>query len=98
MNKGNWRMKMYLLKMIMLELKNARMFYWLCRMHIERGVPHIWIFFESTHGKGEHDRVGACVKRALVKEQLKISEAELLDAHSIIDWCSSTLSQGGLLI
>ena len=66
------------------QFKNSRMFYWLCRMHVERGVPHIWSFFEFGHGKGEHDGAGACVKRALVKEQLKISAAELLDARSII--------------
>ena len=61
-------------------------------MHIERGVPHIWSFFESGHGKGEHDGAGACVKRDLVKEQLKILGVELLDTCSIVDWCSSTLS------
>ena len=37
------------------------------------------------------------MKRALVKEQLKILAAELLDARSIVDWCSLTLSQGGTL-
>ena len=67
-------------------------------MHIERGVPHIWSFFESSHRKQEHDIVGVCVKRNVAKEQLKISGAKLLDARSIVDWCSSTLSQGGLLI
>ena len=35
------------------------------------------------------------MKRALVKEQLKISTTELLDARSIFDWCSLALSQGG---
>ena len=80
------------------QFKNAPIFYLLCRMHVERGVPHIWTFFESGHGKEEHDGVGACVKRALVKKQLKISAAELLDAHSIVDWCSLALSQEGLLI
>ena len=79
------------------QFKNVRMFYWLCRMHVERGVPHIWSFFESDHGKGEHDGAGACVKRALIKEQLKISTTELLDARSIVDWCSLALSQGGTL-
>ena len=34
------------------QFKNACMFYWLCKMHVERGVPHIWSFFESSHGKG----------------------------------------------
>ena len=79
------------------QFKNACMFYWLCRMHVERGVPHIWNFFESGHGKGEHDGAGACVKRSLVKEQLKISVAELLGSCSIVDWCSLALSQGGTL-
>ena len=55
-------------------------------------MPHIWSFFESGHVKGEHDGVGACVKRVLVKEQLKILGADLLYACSIVDWCSSTLS------
>ena len=74
------------------QFKNARMFYWLCRMHVERGVPHIWIFFELNHGKGEHDGVGACMKGALVMEQLKILGAQLFDARSIVDWCSLSLS------
>ena len=77
------------------QFRNARMFYWLCRMHVERGVPHIWSFLEADHGKGEHDGVGACRKRALVKEQLKILGAELIDVSSIVYWCTSTLSQGG---
>ena len=80
------------------QFKNASMFYWFCRMHVERGVPHIWSFFEFGHGKGKHDGARACVKRATTKEKLKISGVELLDAHSIVDWCSSTLSQGGFLI
>ncbi len=55
-------------------------------------MPHIWSFFEFGHGKGEHDGVGACVKRAIVKKQLNISRVDLLDARSIVDWYSSTLS------
>ena len=39
-------------------------------------------FFEAGHGKVDHDGAGACVKRALVKEKLKISAAELLDVRS----------------
>lgn len=61
-------------------------------------VPHIWSFFESGHGKAEHDGVGACVKRALVKEKMKISVEKLLDACTIVDWCTYALSQGELLI
>ena len=61
-------------------------------MHIESGVPLIWIFLKFGHGKGEHDGVGACVKRDLVKEQFNFSRVELFDASSIVDWCNSTLS------
>ena len=68
-----------------IQFKNARMCYWLCRMHVERGMPHIWSFFESSHGKGEHDGVEGCVKRALVKDPLKILGVELFDACSIVD-------------
>ena len=28
-------------------------------------ITYCWIFFETSHGKGEHDGAGACVKRAL---------------------------------
>ena len=80
------------------QFKNDRIFYWLCRMHVERGVPHICCLFESGDGKGEQDGTSACVKRALVKEKLKILGVELLNACSIVDWYSSTLSYGGLLI
>ena len=58
----------------------------------------IWSFFECDHGKGEHDGAGACAKRPLVKEQLNILGVELLDARSIVDWCSLALSYEGLLI
>ena len=50
------------------QFKNSCIFYWLCRTHVERGMPHSWSFFDSGHEKGEHNGVGACVKRTLVKE------------------------------
>lgn len=53
------------------QFKNAHKFYWLCRMHIERGLPQILSFFESDHGKGEYDGARACVKRAIVKEKIE---------------------------
>ena len=34
------------------QFKNAHMFYWLCRMHVERGVPHIWSFLSPAMEKG----------------------------------------------
>jgi hypothetical protein len=55
-------------------------------MHIEIGVAHIWSFFRFGHGKGEHDGLHACVKRALVNEQIKIRcDAKFSDACSIVD-------------
>lgn len=55
-------------------------------------------FFRSWHGKGEHDGVGACVKRDLVKEKMNIrGGATFNDAHSIVDWCTYALSQEGTL-
>ncbi len=34
----------------------------------------LWFFFETGHGKGEHDGAGAVVKRALQVEQLIIEQ------------------------
>ncbi|KAH9296005.1 hypothetical protein KI387_039593, partial [Taxus chinensis] len=40
------------------------------------------------HGKGEHDGAGACVKRALAREELKFKDgAKFTDAKNIVDWC-----------
>ena len=44
------------------EFKNARLFEWLCLLHIKYKVPHVWNYFETGHGKGEHDGAGACIK------------------------------------
>ena len=43
------------------QFKNARVFQWLCLLHIKYKVPHIWNYFEIGHGKGEHYGVGACI-------------------------------------
>ena len=47
------------------QLKNARIFQWLSSMHKNYKVPHMWNYFETGHGKGEHDGARACVKTAL---------------------------------
>ena len=52
----------------------------------------MWSFFEAGHGKGEHDGAGACVKRALSREQLKFEEkAKFKNAHEIVEWCNKYL-------
>jgi hypothetical protein len=67
----------------------------LSRTHKKSNVQHIWSFFEAGHGKGEHDGAGACVKRALCREQLKFEEnAKFKDARAIVEWCKTSLSTG----
>ena len=53
------------------QFKSARQFLWLWRWHRATAVPILWNFFETGHGKGEHDGAGACVKRALRRYQLQ---------------------------
>ena len=77
------------------QFKNAWMFYWLYILYVERGVPQILSFFKKILGMGKGN-VGKC-EVSLVKEKIKISATDLLDARSIVDWCSLTLSQGGTL-
>ena len=36
------------------QFKNARIFQCLCSLHKNYKVPHMWNYFETGHGKGEH--------------------------------------------
>ena len=55
----------------------------------------MWNFTEAGHGKGEHDGAGACIKRALAREELKYKDASILtDAKSIVQWCNATMGPG----
>ena len=40
----------------------------------------------SSHGKGEHDGVGAVIKRALTHEKLKVDGATLNNAASVVEF------------
>ena len=67
------------------QFKNAQMFYWLSRMHRLCRIQYMWNFIEVGHGKGEHDGVGPCIKRALAHEELNFKDrAILIDAKSMI--------------
>ena len=46
------------------QFKSAKPFYELCRYHQYQNILHIWSFFESGHGKSEHDGAWACFKHA----------------------------------
>ena len=55
----------------------------------------MWNFIEAGHGKGEHDGVGTCIKRALAHEELNYKDGKILiDAKSIIQWCNATMGLG----
>jgi hypothetical protein len=58
-------------------------------------VPHICNYFESGHGKGEHDGASACIKRVLRRKEMKFIATSLIqDVKSIVEWCSSTMGDG----
>ena len=74
------------------QFKNARMFHWLSKFHVTSVVKYFWNFIEVGHGKGEHDGVGACVKRALSREELKYKGGTMLEnAKIIVQWCNSMM-------
>jgi len=73
------------------QIKSARSFYWLSHLHKETGIRHTWSFFETGHGKGEHDGAGACVKRALRRYQMSHSASRLKCSTEVVDWCTQNL-------
>ena len=56
-------------------------------------MPHIWNYFETGHGKGEHDGAGACIKTTLQREEIKFTGAHLQDVASIVKWCASVMGE-----
>ena len=64
-------------------------------LHRKIKVPHIWNYFETGHGKGEHDGVGAYIKTTLRRKEMKFTNVSIIwDAKSIVKWCSSTMGEG----
>ena len=47
------------------QFKSARSLFWLCYLHKKTYIQHCWNFFETCHGKEEHDGIGACIKQSL---------------------------------
>ena len=52
------------------QFKFAKALNWLATQHVRHNVKFIWNFFESGHGKGEHDGARACVKYALHQHEI----------------------------
>ena len=71
------------------QFKSARPFYALCRYHRYLNIPHIWSFFESGHGKGEHDGVGTCIRYALRKYEMEYKGYHINNSHDVVEWCKT---------
>lgn len=72
--------------------KAKRPFYFVSRYYAITNMEMTWNFFESGHGKGEHDGAGAVVKRALTHEQLKTDGVDLKCAADIVAFLKDTMS------
>ena len=71
----------------------ASSFQWMSMLHKTYNVTHIWNYFETRHGKGEHNRVGACINTTLRREEMRFTKnPHIKDAESIVQWCSATMS------
>ena len=56
-------------------------------------VPHICNYFDTGHGKGEHDGAYECIKTILQREEMRLSRnPHIKYAESIVQWCSATMS------
>ena len=71
------------------QFKNPHVFQWLSLLHIKYNVPNLWSYFETRHGKGEHNGASACIKTALQREQMKFIGMSLQHAESIVKWCTT---------
>lgn len=78
------------------QFKSARQFYWFYTWHCRTGVQVLWSFFETGHGKGEHDGAGACIKRALRRHQLRHDSERFRDARQVVDWCTDHMSTSAI--
>ena len=57
------------------------------------GIEMMWSFFASGHEKGEHDGVGAAIKRALTHEKLKSNGWKLKCAEDVVDFLIHKLNE-----
>lgn len=59
---------------------------------MQTNIKHYWNFFETSHGKGEHDGAGACIKQALRRYQMDHSANLLVSVEQVVQWCIVSLS------
>lgn len=56
------------------------------------GCEMDWNYWGTGHGKGPHDGAGACVKRALRKEQVKEDSVRLHNASDVVNFLRRDMS------
>ena len=75
------------------QFKNARVFQWLSMLHKTYDVLHVWNYFETGHGNGEHDGAGACLKTSLRREEMRcMGGPHIWNAESTVRWCKEKMS------
>ena len=73
-------------------------FKWTCsflcfsRIHNKMDVHHTWSFFETRHGKGEHDGTGVYIKCSLRRYQMNHFASHLANSNDVVNWCKQNLS------
>ena len=82
------------------QFKGARAWFFVSRYpnltscdQLPLGCAMQWNYWGSGHGKGPHDGAGACLKRALRKEQLKPYGARLQNATDVVDFLKSSMNK-----
>ena len=62
-------------------------------LHKTYNMSHIWNYFDTGQGKGEHDGASACIKTALRREEMRFTRnPHIKDVESIVQWFSATMS------
>ena len=62
-------------------------FFLLCWLHKALNIKHRWNLFETGHGKGEHDGVGASVKKILQRWKIIHSSMWFHLTMDVVKWC-----------
>ena len=71
------------------QFKNDYVFQWLSILHKTYNVSHIWNYFKTQHGWGEHDEAGTCIKYPLWREDMEFMiNIYNIYAKSIVQWSS----------
>ena len=73
------------------QFKSSRSFYWLFHIHKKSNIKHCWNFFDTGHGKGEHNGGGACVKWALRRYQMNPHADRFESTIQVVQWCNMAL-------